>query len=199
MTDQPIWMIVGLGNPGKRYERTRHNVGFMVVDELRRELHSHTPVRRFDAEIAESATDLGRVILVKPQTFMNLSGNSVAAAQRWYRLPLSHLLVIYDDLDLPFGQLRLRPSGSSGGHNGMTSIINRLGTQEFPRLRLGIGRSEHSGTIGYVLSRFTNSEEKLLREYVSQAASAANAWHRDGIESAMNRFNRRESTGTQSA
>ncbi|HEX3724541.1 MAG TPA: aminoacyl-tRNA hydrolase [Nitrolancea sp.] len=198
MTDQPTWMIVGLGNPGKRYERTRHNVGFMVVDELRRDFHCRTVTRRFDAEIAEAATDRGRVILVKPQTFMNLSGNSVGAAQRWYRLPLSQVLIIYDDLDLPFGQIRLRPSGSSGGHNGMASIINRLGTQDFPRLRLGIGRSEHTGTIGYVLSRFTSGEEKQLRDHISQAAAAAKAWHEDGIEVAMNRFNRRESTGTQS-
>ena len=193
MTDRPTWMIAGLGNPGKKYERTRHNVGFMVVDELRRAMQGNSPIRRFDAEIAERATDLGRLVLLKPQTFMNLSGNAVSAAVRWYRVPLEQLLVVYDDLDLPFGQLRIRPSGSSGGHNGIASIIERLGTDRFPRLRIGIGRSEHASTIGYVLSRFNAAEEKQLEECMARAMDAALAWHHDGIEVAMNRFNRRES------
>jgi peptidyl-tRNA hydrolase, PTH1 family len=193
LTDRPTWMIAGLGNPGKKYERTRHNVGFMVIEELRRTLPGNAPIRRFDAEISERATDLGRLVLLKPQTFMNLSGNAVSAAVRWYRVPLEQLLIVYDDLDLPFGQLRLRPSGSSGGHNGIASIIERLGTDKFPRLRLGIGRSEQSSTIGYVLSRFNTAEEKQLNECIARAAEAALAWHSDGIEVAMNRFNRRES------
>jgi len=193
VTDRPTWMIAGLGNPGKKYERTRHNVGFMVVDELRRAMHSNSPIRRFDAEITERPTDLGRIVLLKPQTFMNLSGNAVSAAVRWYRVPLEQLLVIYDDLDLPLGQLRIRPSGSSGGHNGIASIIERLGTDRFPRLRIGIGRSEHASTIGYVLSRFNAAEERQIDECIARATDAALAWQHDGIEVAMNRFNRRES------
>jgi len=185
-------MIAGLGNPGKKNERTRHNVGFMVVDELRRTLQGNAPIRRFDAEILERTTDLGRLVLLKPQTFMNLSGNAVSAALRWYRVPLDQMLVVYDDLDLPFGQLRLRPFGSSGGHNGIASVIERLGTDKFPRLRIGIGRSEHASTINYVLSRFNSAEEKQLNECITRATDAALAWHSEGIEVAMNRFNRRE-------
>ena len=185
-------MIAGLGNPGKKYERTRHNVGFMVVEELRRTLQGNAPIRRFDAEILERSTDLGRLVLLKPQTFMNLSGNAVSAALRWYRVPLDQMLVVYDDLDLPFGQLRLRPFGSSGGHNGIASVIERLGTDKFPRLRIGIGRSEHASTINYVLSRFNSAEEKQLNECITRATDAALAWHSEGIEVAMNRFNRRE-------
>jgi PTH1 family peptidyl-tRNA hydrolase len=128
---------------------------------------------------------------------MNLSGNSVAAAVRWYRIPLEQLLVVYDDLDLPFCQLRLRPSGSSGGHNGIASIIDRLGTDRFPRLRFGIGRAEQTSTIGYVLSRFNSAEEKQLKDCVGRAADAAMIWHHEGIEVAMNRFNRRESASAQ--
>jgi PTH1 family peptidyl-tRNA hydrolase len=185
-------MIVGLGNPGKKYERTRHNVGFMVIDALARALPGNGHVRRFDAELFERTIDGGRLILLKPQTYMNASGNAVAAAVRWYRVPLDHLLVVYDDLDLPFGQLRLRPSGSSGGHNGMKSIIDRLGRDEFPRLRIGIGRGQTSGAIGYVLSRFNTTEERQLRDVIDRAASAALTWQRDGIDVAMNEFNRRD-------
>jgi len=193
LTERPTWLIAGLGNPGRKYERTRHNVGFMVIDELRRAIPGNAQMRRFDAEISERSLDVGRLVLVKPQTFMNLSGNAVAPATRWYHVPLDRLLVIYDDLDLPFGQLRLRPSGSSGGHNGMESIISRLGTDKFPRLRVGIGRSEQSSTIGYVLSRFNQAEERQLGETIKRAAEAAFTWRDEGIEVAMNRFNRRES------
>jgi PTH1 family peptidyl-tRNA hydrolase len=185
-------MIAGLGNPGKKYERTRHNVGFMVVDALSRRLNGSGRLRRFDAELFERTTDIGRVILLKPQTFMNASGNAVSAASRWYHVPLDQLLIVYDDLDLPFGQLRVRPSGSSGGHNGMKSIIDRLGADQFPRLRLGIGRGQQASAIGYVLSRFNATEEKQLPELIERAAAAALCWQRDGIDVAMNEFNRRE-------
>ncbi len=191
MTDRPTWLLAGLGNPGKQYERTRHNIGFMVADEIAGRLQGSGTLRRFDAEIMERTTSLGRVIMLKPQTFMNLSANAVAPALRWYRVSHDHFLVIYDDLDLPFGRIRLRPSGSSGGHNGVESIVKSLGTDRFPRLRLGIGRSDHSSTVGYVLSRFTRDEEKELKEVVSRAADAALVWHFQGIDAAMNEFNRR--------
>lgn len=191
MTNRPIWLIAGLGNPGKRFERTRHNVGFMVVDELAKRLQGDGKLRRFDAEIAERSTSVGRLILLKPQTFMNSSGNAIAPAMRWYKVPRDHALVIYDDLDLPFGRIRLRPNGSSGGHNGVESIINSLGTEAFPRLRLGIGRTGKAGTIGYVLSRFSREEERQLKDYVSRAADAALLWHCEGIDVAMNEFNRK--------
>lgn len=195
MNDRPTWIIAGLGNPGKKYERTRHNVGFMVPDALERSLLGTGRLRRFDAELFErSIDDNGRVVLLKPQTFMNASGNAVGAAARWYHVPLDRVLVVYDDLDLPFGQLRLRPSGSSGGHNGMKSIIDRLGSDQFPRLRLGIGRGQQASSIGYVLSRFNASEEKLLPEVITRAAGAALSWQHDGIDVAMNEYNRRDAT-----
>lgn len=194
MTDQPTWIIAGLGNPGKKYERTRHNVGFMVIDALERTLSGTNRLRRFDAELFERTTSDGRVVLIKPQTFMNASGNAVGAVARWYHVPLEQLLVVYDDLDLPFGQLRLRPSGSSGGHNGMKSIIDRIGSDQFPRLRLGIGRGQQANTIGYVLSRFNAMEEKQLRGIIERAAGAALCWLQDGIDVAMNEYNRRDAS-----
>ncbi len=191
MTDRPTWLIAGLGNPGRRYERTRHNVGFMVVEEIGKRLQGDNRLRRFDAELLERSTRLGRVVLVKPQTYMNLSGNAVGPAMRWYHVPHNQLLVVYDDLDLPFGRIRLRPSGSSGGHNGVESIIKTLGTDQFPRLRLGIGKPGRERTIGHVLSRFSRDEEKELKEYVLRAAQAALSWHFEGIDTAMNEFNRK--------
>ncbi len=190
MSKLSTWLIVGLGNPGKKYERTRHNIGFMVADEIAKHVQGDGKLRRFDAEILERRTNLGRVVIVKPQTFMNVSGNAVGPAIRWYHVPLDQLLVIYDDLDLPFGRMRMRPSGSSGGHNGVTSIIQTLGTDQFPRLRLGIGRSDRGGAISHVLTRFSRSEENALKEYVARGASAALRWHFEGIDVAMNEFNR---------
>lgn len=191
MNERPTWLIAGLGNPGRNYQRTRHNIGFMVVDDLARRLNGDARLRRFDAEIFERSTRLGRVALVKPQTFMNLSGNAVVPAMRWYRVPHDRLLVIYDDLDLPFGRIRLRPSGSSGGHNGVESIIRTLGSDRFSRLRLGIGRSDRSNAIGHVLGRFSRHEESQLKECVALAAEAALVWHFEGIDVAMNQFNGR--------
>ncbi len=190
MSNLATWLIVGLGNPGKKYERTRHNIGFMVADEIAKRVQGDGKLRRFDAEILERRTNLGRVVILKPQTFMNVSGNAVGPAIRWYHVPLDQLLVIYDDLDLPFGRMRMRPNGSSGGHNGVTSIIQTLGTEQFPRLRLGIGRSDHGGAISHVLTRFSRSEEKELQDYVARGASAALRWHFEGIDDAMNEFNR---------
>ncbi len=190
MTERLTWLIAGLGNPGRQYAATRHNIGYMVADELARQLPPGERRHRFDGEIIETSEPQGRIVLLKPETFMNLSGNAVAAAARWYRVPPERLLVIHDDLDLPFGQLRLRARGSSGGHNGLTSVIARMGTGEIPRLRIGIGRPEHGNTIPYVLSRFSSEEERALPDVIKLAAEAARSWYRDGIDAAMNAFNR---------
>jgi PTH1 family peptidyl-tRNA hydrolase len=193
VTDRPTWLIAGLGNPGSRYRNTRHNIGFMVVDRLRRRLPGGVARRRFDGEIIEVTDGPNRVVLVKPDTYMNRSGQAIAPAARWYRVPYERVLVIYDDMDLPFGQLRLRPNGSSGGHNGLESIIGQFGTQAFPRLRVGISRPMRGDPIGFVLSRFSSDEERELPRVLDEAADAVLLWQREGIDVAMNRFNRRSS------
>ncbi|HEU4792113.1 MAG TPA: aminoacyl-tRNA hydrolase [Nitrolancea sp.] len=190
MTERLTWLIAGLGNPGRKYAATRHNIGYMIVDELARQLQVDERRHRFDGEIFETSESQGRIVLLKPETFMNLSGNAVSAAAGWYRVPLERLLVIHDDLDLPFGQLRIRAKGSSGGHNGLASVIERMGTGDIPRLRIGIGRPEHGNTIPYVLSRFSSEEERALPEVTKLAAEAARSWYQDGINAAMNTFNR---------
>ncbi|MDI3341019.1 MAG: aminoacyl-tRNA hydrolase [Sphaerobacter sp.] len=190
MTERPTWLIVGLGNPGPRYAATRHNIGFMVVDELARRFPPGETRRRFDSELIETTGPRGRVVLLKPQTYMNLSGNAVAPTARWYRVPLDRILIIYDDLDLPFGRIRLRPGGSSAGHNGLASVLQMLGTERVPRLRVGIGRPANGNTVGYVLSRFRPEEERRLPDIIALAADAALAWYQDGIDAAMNMYNR---------
>ncbi|HET9014371.1 MAG TPA: aminoacyl-tRNA hydrolase [Thermomicrobiaceae bacterium] len=192
MSGRATVMIAGLGNPGRKYAGTRHNIGFLVVDELARRLPRGENRRRFDSQLTETSTPGARVVLLKPETFMNLSGNAVSAAARWYRVPPERVLLVHDDMDLPFGQLRLRPGGSSGGHNGVTSVIQQLGTERIPRLRIGIGRPELGTTISYVLNRFTRDEERALPDVVANAADAALSWERDGIEVAMNLYNRRD-------
>lgn len=189
MTEKPTYLIAGLGNPGRRYEGTRHNIGFMVVDELARRLPSGTTRQRFDADLLEISNDAERIVLVKPQTYMNLSGRAVSQAARWYRVPPGRLLVICDDLALPYGRVRLRPGGSSGGQNGLESIIEQLGTDRFSRLRVGIGRPAHGSSVPYVLSRFTLDEAPLLSQVIDRAVEAAFTWQREGIQVAMNLFN----------
>src|SRR5690606_28245834 len=153
VNERPTWLIVGLGNPGQRYAATRHNIGFMVVDHLARKLEPGTLRHRFDSELIETRDEPGRIVLQKPQTYMNLSGIAVAQAARWYRVPTERILIIYDDLDLPFGRIRLRPGGSSAGHKGLQSVIEHLGTDRVPRLRVGIGRPAHGSCVSYVRSR----------------------------------------------
>ena len=192
MTERTTLLIVGLGNPGRKYAGTRHNIGYLVANELSRRLPRGENRRRFDSQLVETGDPIGRIVLLKPETFMNLSGIAVSAAARWYRVPPERILLVHDDLDLPFGQLRLRPGGSSGGHNGVSSVIQQLGTERVPRLRVGISRPESGSTIGYVLTRFSRSEEQQLPEIVATAADAALCWQRDGIEVAMNLYNRRD-------
>ncbi|RIK39211.1 MAG: aminoacyl-tRNA hydrolase [Chloroflexi bacterium] len=184
-------LIVGLGNPGRRYQRTRHNIGFMVVDRLARDLPAGTARSRMQAELYETRLGERRVILAKPQTFMNASGESVGQLVRWYSIKRPNLLIVYDDLNLPFGTLRLRPGGSDGGHNGLTSIIQHLGTEQVPRLRVGIGRPVRGSTVPYVLSEFFQDERPLLPGVIERAAAAVHDWMTLGIDAAMNLHNRK--------
>ena len=183
-------MIVGLGNPGRQYAATRHNLGFMVVDEVARRLQGGERRSRFRADLVEARDDGENVVLIKPQTYMNLSGTSVREAMRWYKTSLDDLLVILDDIDLPFGAIRMRPDGGSGGHNGLKSIITDLGSPEFARLRLGVGRGS-GGATGQVLSRFSPDEERQLPEIIEAAANCTLNWVRHGAIAAMNRCNRK--------
>ncbi|MGH2364672.1 MAG: aminoacyl-tRNA hydrolase [Chloroflexota bacterium] len=188
------WLVVGLGNPGRQYERNRHNVGFRVLDELARMQGA-----RFDRQRAKGKLAIGKpsgqaTYLLKPQTFVNDSGRCVGAVARYYRVPLERLVVVCDDIDLPFGRLRLRPGGSSGGHNGLKSIMQALGgRQDFARLRLGVGRPPHvhEVVIGHVLENFSQSEEAELATLLPAAADALQLVLRGSIDQAMDRYNGR--------
>ena len=186
-----IRLVVGLGNPGKEYAGTRHNIGFEVVDRLAAKLNCSLRKRwKFSAEVGEA----GGVTLVKPQTFMNRSGVAVAGLIHWLKLSPADALVIVDDADLPLGQLRLRQSGGSGGHNGLRSIIEPLGSEEFARLRVGIGRREPVGAdiTDHVLSKFAAGEREAAREASEEAAKAVECCLKEGLTAAMNQFNRKK-------
>ncbi len=185
-----MYLIVGLGNPGRQYRGNRHNVGFRCLDVLA-EAHGLSFGRYLHQAITADGTIAGRrVLLAKPQTFMNLSGISVAAMIRFYKIPLERLLVIGDDLDLPTGTLRMRKKGGSGGHRGLQDIIDRLGSEEFPRLRIGIGRPPgRMDAADYVLQDFTADELQIIDVALRRAADAVECWLTDGIELAMSRYN----------
>jgi PTH1 family peptidyl-tRNA hydrolase len=184
------YLIVGLGNPGREYANNRHNVGFWLVDRLAAQLNT-TFSRLQERALVTSATYKNqRLILAKPQTFMNQSGQSVAPLWRYYRLPIDNLLVIYDDLDIPQGVIRLRARGSSGGHHGMRSIIERLGRSDFPRLRIGIGRPPgRMDPAAYVLQDFSTEELEQMEPALARALEAVLTFITQGIEVAMTRFN----------
>jgi peptidyl-tRNA hydrolase, PTH1 family len=188
-------LVVGLGNPGRDYEATRHNAGFMVVERLAGKYEgSFKGKGRFSAEVAEIGGDAGKLVLLKPQTYMNRSGSAVAAMLGWLKVTPAELLVVVDDADLPLGQLRLRLSGGSGGHNGLSSIIDALGgSKEFARLRVGIGRKAAPGQdiSGHVLGKFSASERKVLDEAIAEAVAAVECCWKEGLTTAMNQFNRR--------
>jgi len=195
-------MLVGLGNPGKGYEQNRHNVGFMLLDQLAIGWQCALNAQgKFRAEWGKVTRGDYQWLLVKPLTFMNASGEAVQRLAAFYQVPASEILVVYDDLDLPLGAVRCRPEGSSGGHNGMKSIESRLGTREFPRLRIGIGRDERgkNATISYVLSDFSKSEKDLLGQALERAENLIEEWGDSSLEKAMSLFNGRiqqgESTG----
>lgn len=185
------YLVAGLGNPGPKYADNRHNVGFRCVERIA-SVHNLAFDRRQKRARVALGTILQRsVILTKPQTYMNKSGYAVASLINFYRIPVECLLVVYDDLDLPLGTTRLRPSGGTGGHRGMRSIINQLGRQDFPRLRIGIGRPPgRMDPADYVLQDFSADEEPLVEEVLEQAAAAIGTWLVEGIDEAMTRHNR---------
>ncbi len=190
-------LIVGLGNPEPKYDRTRHNVGFAAVDALARSWQiSLSENRKFQGEFGESqGPQADKVRLLKPLTYMNRSGQAIRAVTDWFKLPLESVLVIYDDMDLPLGKVRLRLSGSAGGHNGMKSAIAHLSTQNFPRLRIGIGRPQGSSigndpaAISHVLGRFSPDETQLMSEALHLVVEAVELSLKQGVEKAMNRYN----------
>lgn len=184
-------LIVGLGNPGRDYAETRHNVGFMVLDRL---AAGAKAVFRTETKWQAEVATLGDVWLCKPQTYMNLSGESVGALGHFYKIEPARVLVVFDDMALPLGRLRLRESGSAGGHNGLSSIIEHLGTNAIPRLRVGIGAPRPGDATGHVLGRFSPAERPALDEAIARAAEAVEFAQSQGFPAAMNRFNQNPAT-----
>lgn len=191
-------LVAGLGNPGPRYAATRHNVGFLTVDELARRWRADVTRydRRCEGLTGEASVGSQTVLLLKPATFMNLSGQSVGALQRFYKLEPADVLVIHDDLDLPVGQLRIRASGSAGGHNGMTDVLRHLGSEAVPRIRIGIGKVHRDATVDYVLGKFAPDEAPLIQDAVARAADAVQTWLARGVDAAMNEFNRKRDSAS---
>lgn len=182
-------LVVGLGNPGAKYAATRHNVGFMVVDRLAKQTGVSITKKQCSA-LTTIVTIAGeKVCLAKPQTYMNLSGDAVGCLLRYYKLTPCDLLVIYDERDLPLGKIRLREKGSAGGHRGMESIIEVLGTSDFPRLRIGIGRPQEMGAIDHVLGTFSAEERPVAAEAIARATEAVETALREDPAAAMNKFN----------
>lgn len=184
-----VKLIAGLGNPGTDYDGTRHNVGFMVLDALAETFGVRIKRQKFNALAVEVLHGEDKLLLLKPQQYMNRSGHSVTTAAGFYKLDPADILVVTDDMALEVGQLRLRPKGSSGGHNGMKDIIAALGTDAFGRLRVGIGSSDQREAADYVLSRFTSEEREVVDQTVAAATKAVLCWVTDGIEMAMTRYN----------
>ena len=185
------WLIVGLGNPGRQYDRTRHNAGFRAMESLARRLGCPLDRVKFQGRMGQCTHGGQKLVLLLPQTFMNLSGNAVAEAVRFYRLPPERVLVLCDDISLEPGRLRVRGSGSAGGHNGLKSIVARLGSQDFPRVKSGVGAKPHPDydLADWVLSTFSQQEEKALAPIWDQAGEAALAVLTLGVEQAASRFN----------
>ena len=184
-----MYIICGLGNPGKQYENTRHNMGFRTLDVLSERLSAPIKSLKFKALIGEGRIGTEKVVLVKPQTYMNLSGESLREIVKFYKVEPEHLIVIYDDIDLPTGQLRIKPSGSSGTHNGMKSVIYQLQFDNFPRIRVGLGKDPNMPLDAFVISAPSDEEQKLLTAAISNAADAAVMIIEDGINPAMNKYN----------
>jgi peptidyl-tRNA hydrolase, PTH1 family len=192
-------LIVGLGNPGSKYDQTRHNIGFVAIDTLAKSWQiSLAENRKFQGIFGEGRSPVGKIRLLKPTTFMNLSGQSIRAVMDWYKLPAEAVLVVYDDMDLPLGKIRLRQSGSAGGHNGMKSAIAHLGSQNFPRLRIGIGAPKDGDpdkqVISHVLGRFSATEDRLLIEVLKLIEDSVTMSLKQGIPKAMSLYNNRTAT-----
>lgn len=184
------YLLVGLGNPGKAYEKTRHNVGFMVIDKLAEDFKAVLKSSKFKSMVAEAMIGNKAALLAKPLTFMNNSGMAIGPLVRFYDIPAEQILVIFDDVALPLGTIKLRSKGSSGGHNGLESIIEHLGTREISRIRIGIGRDKMPKDLSsYVLSRFNRAEQQELTRLISRASDASVVFIKSGIDQAMNEFN----------
>lgn len=184
-----MYIFVGLGNPGVRYDSTRHNIGFEVIDHFSRT--HHIPVRKIKhkALIGEGRINGEQVVLIKPQTYMNLSGESLQSIIRFYKIPLENLVVIYDDIDLETGKIRIRQQGGSGTHNGMRSILSHLNSEGFPRIRMGVGKPLQGDLADYVLGRFRPEEIPLMENAIVRASEALECIVKDGLQKAMNRYN----------
>jgi PTH1 family peptidyl-tRNA hydrolase len=185
------FLIVGLGNPGAEYAKTRHNAGFSLVEQLAEKWRSTwSNQRKFQARVSRAERGGNTVLLAEPQTFMNASGESVGALMRFYQLPPARILVVVDDADLPLGEIRLRPSGGTGGHHGLESVMQQIGSRDYPRLRVGIGRQDGLRQItGHVLGKFSGLEQALLEQVLKRAASQLECWLDAGIQKAMSQFN----------
>lgn len=185
------WLLVCLGNPGDKYDGTRHNVGFQVADQIGEE--KNLPIQRLKFRALTAPCDLGgeKVLVMKPVTYMNLSGESVRQAADFYKITPGHVLVVSDDVSLPVGKLRIRTAGSAGGHNGLKSIIEHLGTDQFPRIKIGVGEKPHPDydLADWVLGKFTAEDKKTIAATVQRAASAAETIIREGADKAMGKFN----------
>ncbi len=185
------WLLVCLGNPGKQYENTRHNIGFMTADELERREGTKVNKLKYRALTAEMKIGGERVLVMKPQTYMNLSGEAVKLAGAFYKIPPERVLVISDDVSLPLGKLRIRANGSAGGHNGLKNIIQHLGTDAFPRIKVGVGAPNHPEheMVDWVIGSFTPAEKKVVADAISRAADAAACLIEKGVSEAQNKFN----------
>ena len=185
------WLIVGLGNPGKQYDKTRHNCGFRALDMLAQKLGCKVDKGKFQGLYGQTVYDGQKLFLLKPQTFMNLSGRSVLQLSAYYNIPPQRIIVLFDDISLPPGRLRIRSDGSAGGHNGIKSIIQELGSQDFPRVKIGVGAKPHpdQDLADWVLSNFSASEEKALTFALENAASAALCIMEKGVYESANRYN----------
>ena len=185
------WLLVCLGNPGKDYENTRHNIGFMAADELEKRENTKFNKLRYRALTGEVTIAGQRVLVLKPQTYMNLSGESVKLAGGFYKVPPERVLVISDDVSLPLGKLRIRATGSAGGHNGLKNIIQHLGTDQFPRIKVGVGAPQHPEheMVNWVIGNFTPAEKKVVGEAVGKALDAVECLIGKGVQEAQNKFN----------
>lgn len=189
-----MYIIAGLGNPGKKYENTKHNMGFLTVDILAEKLGIRVSRIRHRALTGEGMCGGEKVLLVKPQTYMNLSGESVREILSFYREEPHHLIVIYDDIDIPIGTLRIRKKGSAGTHNGMRSVIYQIGSEDFPRIRIGIGKERKGDLADYVISGFSKEDRETVEEVILRAADAAVCIVEKGIEAAMGEYNSKAKT-----
>lgn len=194
-----MYIIVGLGNPGAKYENTRHNVGFMVLDELAKSNGIDITKLKYKALIGDGQINGKKVLLVKPQTFMNLSGDAISQIVNFYKCDHDKLLVVYDDLDIGLGSIRIRKNGSAGTHNGMRSVVLRLGFTDFPRIRVGIGDFGNKDIVDFVIGDFSKNEKEIVDETISEAVKAIECFVKDGIDLSMNRYNKKTKNGEKPA